>query len=180
MSLRGNIFLYQGEELGLTQAKIAFEDLRDPEAIANWPLTQGRDGARTPMPWVEKAPHAGFSIAKPWLPIPDEHVRRAISVQNVQADLVLMRTRELLELRRSYSALRTGRFKPLMLPFPLLGFERRDATMRVRCLFNLSATVISSKAFVDGECLFSCGDTNHSSGTLGPWAACIMVMAARR
>ena len=49
--LRGNIFIYQGEELGLPQAHVPFEQLKDPEAIANWPLTLGRDGARTPIPW---------------------------------------------------------------------------------------------------------------------------------
>ena len=177
MCLRGNIFLYQGEELGLPQAKIAFEDLRDPEAIANWPLTQGRDGARTPMPWAENAPHAGFSIAKPWLPIPGDHAKRAVSMQNNEADSVLMRTRELLELRRSNSALRTGCFEPLALPPPLLGFERVSNEMRVRCLFNLGSQRVSSDAFVDGECLFSCGDVNHSTGVLGPWASCIMVAA---
>jgi alpha-glucosidase len=177
MCLRGNIFLYQGEELGLPQAKIAFEDLRDPEAIANWPLTQGRDGARTPMPWAENAPHAGFSIAKPWLPIPGDHAKRAVSMQNNEADSILMRTRELLELRRSNSALRTGRFEPLALPPPLLGFERVSTEMRVRCLFNLGSQRVSSDAFVDGECLFSCGDVNHSTGALGPWASCIMVAA---
>ena len=177
MSLRGNVFLYQGEELGLTQANIAFEDLRDPEAIANWPLTQGRDGARTPMPWVDKAPHAGFSVAKSWLPVPDEHARRAVSVQNREADSVLMRTRELLELRRSNSALRTGRFEPLALPSPLLGFDRVSNQMRVRCQFNLSAQTLTSNAFVEGECLFSCGDVNRQTGVLGPWACCISVAA---
>ena len=59
-SLRGNIFLYQGEELGLTQVDIAFEDLLDPEAIANWPMTLSRDGARTPLPWIGSAPDQGF------------------------------------------------------------------------------------------------------------------------
>ena len=48
MCLRGNVILYQGEELGLPQAHVPFEHLQDPEAIANWPQTLGRDGARTP------------------------------------------------------------------------------------------------------------------------------------
>ena len=61
MCLRGNVFVYQGEELGLPQAEVPFERLVDPEAIANWPQTLGRDGARTPMPWVASAPNAGFS-----------------------------------------------------------------------------------------------------------------------
>lgn len=177
MSLRGNIFLYQGEELGLTQANIAFEDLQDPEAIANWPLTQGRDGARTPMPWVDKAPNAGFSVAKPWLPVPEEHARRAVSVQNREADSVLMRTRELLELRRSNSALKSGYFEPLALPSPLLGFDRVSKQMRVRCQFNLSSQTMTSKAFVEGECLFSSGDVNRQTGVMGPWACCISVAA---
>jgi len=176
MTLRGNIFLYQGEELGLTQAKIAFEDLRDPEAIANWPLTQGRDGARTPMPWNEKAPHAGFSPVKPWLPIPEEHVERAVSVQNAEADSVLMRARELIELRRSNAALRIGSFRPLSLSPPLLGFERQLGRMRVRCLFNLSAQASACDAKLDGECLFSCGNVDRSAGMLGPWAACILLV----
>ena len=60
MCLRGNVFLYQGEELGLPQADVPFERLRDPEAIANWPETQGRDGARTPMPWRSDAPQRGL------------------------------------------------------------------------------------------------------------------------
>ncbi|HEX4027433.1 MAG TPA: alpha-glucosidase [Rhizomicrobium sp.] len=174
MSLRGNVFLYQGEELGLTQAKIAFEDLRDPEAIANWPLTQGRDGARTPMPWIETAPHAGFSPVKPWLPIPADHVRRAVSVQNMAADSVLMRTRELIELRRSNPALRAGSFRPLSLPPPLLGFDREDGRTRARCLFNLSAQALRCGAFLDGECLFSCGEVDHARQVLGPWAGCIL------
>jgi alpha-glucosidase len=174
MSLRGNIFLYQGEELGLPQAKIAFADLRDPEAIANWPLTQGRDGARTPMPWIKDAVHAGFSTAKPWLPIPDEHVARAVSVQNAQADSVLMRTRELIELRHSNPALRIGGFEPLALAPPLLGFDRRDGQRRVRCLFNLSAQTLRCGAFLDGACLFSCGNVDRAAGVLGPWAGCIL------
>jgi alpha-glucosidase len=176
MSLRGNVFLYQGEELGLTQAKIAFEDLRDPEAIANWPLTQGRDGARTPMPWNDKALHAGFSPAKPWLPIPDEHLLRAVSVQDGEADSVLMRARELIELRRSNPALRIGNFKPLSLASPLLGFERQCGKMRMRCVFNLSGQAQACDASLDGECLFSCGEVDHSGQTLGPWAGCIIVI----
>ena len=176
MSLRGNVFLYQGEELGLTQAKIAFEDLRDPEAIANWPLTQGRDGARTPMPWNDKALHAGFSPAKPWLPIPDEHLLRAVSVQDGEADSVLMRARELIELRRSNLALRIGNFKPLSLASPLLGFERECSKMRMRCVFNLSGQTQACDASLGGECLFSCGEVDHSGQTLGPWAGCIIVI----
>ena len=139
MCLRGNVFLYQGEELGLTQATIPFDRLRDPEAIANWPLTQGRDGARTPMPWSSAAPHAGFSSVEPWLPIPDDHLACAVSEQNGVAGSVLTIAREVMELRRSSSALRTGSFQPLDLPAPLLGFDRVSGPDRLRCVFNLDS-----------------------------------------
>ncbi len=64
-ALRGNIFLYQGQELGLLQDDIPFHLLKDPEAIANWPLTLSRDGVRTPMPWDHTAPHGGFTAGTP-------------------------------------------------------------------------------------------------------------------
>ena len=81
--LRGNIFLYYGEELGLPQVDIPFADLKDPEAIANWPRTLSRDGARTPMPWNDAGPYLGFGDAKPWLPVGEAH--RALSVARAWA-----------------------------------------------------------------------------------------------
>ena len=44
VSLKGPVCLYQGEELGLTEAALAFEDLRDPYGIRFWPAFKGRDG----------------------------------------------------------------------------------------------------------------------------------------
>jgi alpha-glucosidase len=137
LCLRGNVFLYQGEELGLSQAQIPFEKLRDPEAIANWPLTQGRDGARTPMPWSDRQPHGGFSTAEPWLPLPPEHLTHAVSVQDADSDSILALSRRLVALRRQTPALRVGDFLPLALKTPLLGFERLMGEQRVRCVFNL-------------------------------------------
>ena len=52
MCLRGSVCLYQGEELGLPEAELAFEDLQDPYGIEFWPEFKGRDGCRTPMVWV--------------------------------------------------------------------------------------------------------------------------------
>jgi alpha-glucosidase len=172
LCLRGNVFIYQGEELGLSQASIPFERLRDPEAIANWPLTLGRDGARTPMPWSSDAPNAGFSKVEPWLPIPDDHVRRAVSGQNGDAASVLSVARALIELRRSSTALRIGSFRPMTLTPPLLGFERSSSQGNIRCLFNLGKT--EGKTPIEGRVLFSCGDVDQASGSLGPLAACIL------
>lgn len=177
MCLRGNVFLYQGEELGLTQAEIPFERLRDPEAIANWPLTLGRDGARTPMPWENKSPYAGFSTAEPWLPIPPDHIASAVSEQDGQADSVLTIARELIALRRSSPILRGGAFQPVELPPPLLAFDRVGETGgRLRCIFNLTDKVQDCALLASGALLFASGSVDQGAKSLGSLAACILEM----
>ncbi len=140
ISLRGNIFVYQGEELGLTQAEIAFADLRDPEAIANWPLTLGRDGARTPMPWSSTAPNAGFSNAKPWLPIPDAHRALAVERQTGDDASQLALTRTLIRLRARHDALTMGTATVLEADDSVLALERSFGRERLVCVFNLGRT----------------------------------------
>ncbi|MBB4098739.1 alpha-amylase family glycosyl hydrolase [Sphingomonas kyeonggiensis] len=139
-ALRGNIFLYYGEELGLDQVEIAFEDLQDPEAIANWPRTLSRDGARTPMPWEAQAPQLGFTSGKPWLPVGPNHATLAIDVQNADAGSLLAWTRQVLALRNGSPALRTGDIAFLDAPADLLAFEREGEGERLLCLFNLGDT----------------------------------------
>jgi len=136
LTLRGNVFLYQGEELGLPQAQIAFEDLRDPEAFTNWPLTLGRDGARTPMPWLAAAPQAGFTNGKPWLPLGAGHAALAVETQQHDPHSSLNLTRRLLGFRRRHAALRTGTLRFLDVREPLLAFERGTGSERLLCLFN--------------------------------------------
>ena len=149
-SLRGNIFLYQGEELGLPQATLLFDDLRDPEAIANWPLTLGRDGARTPMPWSQRRPHAGFSTSKPWLPVPREHV--ALSVESQESDRfsTLNLARRLIAVRRQIPALRHGELRILDASSTQLMFERRLLAQRILCVFNFHVEATVSPALPGG------------------------------
>jgi alpha-glucosidase len=142
LSLRGNIFLYQGEELGLPQAELAFDQLRDPEAIANWPLTRGRDGARTPIPWRAEALNAGFSRGQPWLPIGAGHADLAVDLQERNADSQLALTRRLIALRQASAALRLGAIVPLVETADVLAFERVHGTERLLCLFNLGHTSV--------------------------------------
>jgi len=136
-SLRGNVIVYQGEELGLPQADVPFERLQDPEALVNWPHTLGRDGARTPMPWRAAAPHAGFSSAEPWLPVDPAHYPLAVDVQEDNPDSALAFARQVLRLRRNSPALRTGSISFQNTPEPMLVFERRDGGERLLCAFNL-------------------------------------------
>ncbi|MDQ8756788.1 alpha-amylase family glycosyl hydrolase [Sphingosinicella sp. LHD-64] len=137
VALRGNIFLYQGEELGLPQAEVPFDRLQDPEAIANWPETHGRDGARTPMPWRAGEAHAGFSIVEPWLPIDAAHVARAVDRQEADPGSMLHFARRIIALRKQEPALRTGIAHMLDVPAPLVAFDRGAGDDRLLCVFNL-------------------------------------------
>ncbi|MCW3848531.1 alpha-amylase family glycosyl hydrolase [Sphingomonas sp. LB-2] len=147
LCLRGNPFLYQGEELGLTQVEIGFEDLQDPEAIATWPLTLGRDGARTPMPWVAEAPNAGFSTGKPWLPLGADHPAMAVDRQQGDAESMLNLTRRLIALRKARPELVTGPLVVTRADDAVLVFERGG----LRCAFNLGAEPVAWDG--DGEIL---------------------------
>ena len=137
-ALRGNIFVYQGEELGLQQGEVSFERLQDPEAINNWPQTLGRDGARTPMPWRKSAPNAGFSTTEPWLPIDERHIPCAIDQQTGDEKSVLNFVRQVLQLRKSSKALRIGDLTFLPSPEGVIAFERLHETEKILCVFNVS------------------------------------------
>ncbi|MCP1470245.1 alpha-glucosidase [Sphingobium sp. OAS761] len=139
IALRGNAILYQGEELGLTQVDIPYERLQDPEAIANWPLTLSRDGARTPLPWVIDAAQAGFSNVEPWLPHGEENIARAVDAQESDPASLLHFTRAMLALRRDNPALRHGRLDVLVADDQCLLFRRRADGQSLLCLFNLTS-----------------------------------------
>jgi len=136
--LRGNIILYQGEELGLFQDVIPFEQLRDPEAIANWPLTLGRDGARTPMPWQADTPLGGFTTGTPWLPLSAQNLARGVDRQDGDTASLLEATRRILALRRTTPALRLGRIENIAAEGAMLAFDRVHQDQRLRCVFNLA------------------------------------------
>jgi alpha-glucosidase len=135
--MRGNIFIYQGEELGLPQAQIAFEQLRDPEAIANWPLTLGRDGARTPIPWASDALHPAKAQVPQWLPIAPEHLALAVDCQENDPDSQLAYTRRVLALRNRNEALVSGAIQVLEASDAILAFERKTREQQLLCVFNL-------------------------------------------
>ncbi len=174
LCLRGNIFLYQGEELGLTQVDIAFEDLQDPEAIANWPQTLSRDGARTPMPWKAKGKYGGFSSTKPWLPLGPDHAVLAVDKEEADKGSLLHLTRALLAFRKAQPALKWGAIRFRRAGEALLIFERRVGDERLVCLFNLGTEPCDWPKGIpaDGEALFSVGGAGK--GALPGYSGCVI------
>ena len=137
-TLRGNIFLYYGEELGLTQVEIGYADLQDPEAISNWPLTLSRDGARTPMPWRHDAHALGFTSGRPWLPVGPDHARLAVDVQVADPRSTLAFARAALALRKAHDALLLGGMRIVEASDTLLVFERSHGGEHMLCAFNFA------------------------------------------
>ncbi len=139
-SLRGSVCMYQGEELGLGEASVAFEDLQDPYGITFWPNFKGRDGCRTPMPWEQAdSPHAGFSDVKPWLPVDDAHKQQSVAVQTNDSNSILNAYREFMAWRKSQTVLLEGDIEFIETPEPVLAFYRTLGPQKMLCIFNLNS-----------------------------------------
>lgn len=142
MSLRGSPCIYQGDELGLPEADIAFEDLQDPYGITMWPEFKGRDGCRTPMPWVSQSADLGFSsvpaAAKPWLPVAATHVPLAADVQERDSASLLHFYRQLLRWRKTRPSLLSGSLQVLEAHPQVLAYVRQLEGETTLCVFNFS------------------------------------------
>ena len=145
-SLRGSVCWYQGDELALLDAEIPFEQLQDPRGIAFWPEDKGRDGCRTPMPWDYDQPAAGFSAGKavkPWLPIPAQHVRHAVSSLETKPESALHFVRAFLQWRRQDPSLVAGEIQFLTGTDEVLALVRSPRSGEVGatwlCIFNFAS-----------------------------------------
>jgi alpha-glucosidase len=100
LGLPGQVFLYQGDELGLEEVTLPDDQRQDPVFLHTKGRQAGRDGCRVPMPWHRGRPNAGFSTAPPWLPMPEGWDRYAVDVQLGSGTSMLGFYRQALELRR--------------------------------------------------------------------------------
>ena len=137
MTLRGSVCLYQGEELGLTEAVLDFDDLQDPYGIRFWPTFKGRDGCRTPMVWSHDEPNAGFSEGKPWLPVPYEHLTSAADLQAGRDGSILDHYRDMLAFRRRHQAFAKGAIRFIDAPEGILMFTRSHRGQEVLVIINM-------------------------------------------
>lgn len=183
MSLRGSICLYQGEELGLTEAYVAFEDLQDPYGKRFWPKFKGRDGCRTPIPWVQDNAVGGFSEGRPWLPMAVEHLQKAVAVQDGTAESTLAFYRAMLAFRRAHPALVKGDLTIVASDPAGLSFLRSHEGEEMLCAFNLSgeARVLDfpeGNWAVDRAAPFTIVTTGRGV-ELPPYQACFAVRSDR-
>ena len=137
--LRGSYCVYQGEELGLDQSELEFDQLVDPYGIAFWPNYKGRDGCRTPMPWESSQDQGGFSTQQPWLPLDKAHLDAAVDTQETDKHSTLNVFRDSVRLRKRSKAIRYGDISFYDAPEDTLLFERVYNNERIVVGVNLSA-----------------------------------------
>ncbi|WP_159978300.1 MULTISPECIES: alpha-amylase family glycosyl hydrolase [unclassified Novosphingobium] len=173
LSLRGNPILFQGEELGLLQDEIPFEQLRDPEAIANWPLTLSRDGVRTPLPWATQDEHGGFTSgsngATPWLPLSAQNLERAVDRQEADPASLLNLTRHLLHLRSDSAPLRRGSCDVLVADETRLVLRRIAEGKSVLAAFNMGADAAAWPTEIAASGRVLAAVNGADPGTLPAW-----------
>jgi alpha-glucosidase len=176
VSLKGTTLIYQGEELGLPQASLTRDQLRDPVGDLYWPYAGGRDGARTPMPWDSAEPNLGFTRGAPWLPLAKEHQGLSVAAQEADEDSALAFSRAMIALRQGSAAMRLGELAFIDAPEPVLALVRAHEGKRIACVFNLADTpgFPTIPALEGAELLpVRAGDAELRGGSLGlsPYAA---------
>ena len=135
--------MYYGEEIGMrTTPPARVEDVRDPIGKLGWPEEKGRDGERTPMQW-DNSKNAGFSTSDdPWLHVPPSAKEVNVAVESGKADSMLNFYKKLIELRRTDSALRDGKYIAVNTGDPnVLSYLRKNAAGEaVLVALNMSAS----------------------------------------
>jgi alpha-glucosidase len=139
LSLKGSVCIYQGEELGLPETDLLFEELTDPRGIRFWPEDKGRDGCRTPIPWDEGEAPNGFTSGTPWLPVKAAQSVLNVASQQVDEASMLAFYRQALAFRRGHDALIDGDIEFLRTAEPVLAFRRTAESGDMVVVFNLSA-----------------------------------------
>jgi alpha-glucosidase len=124
LTLRGTPTLYYGDEIGMVDVAIPPDRVQDPVERRLPGLGLGRDPERTPMQWSAQE-NAGFSAARPWLPVAPDYREVNVAVQSADGRSMLALYRRLIALRRAEPALEMGQLEMLPSESELLCYVRR-------------------------------------------------------
>lgn len=191
-TLRGTPFLYQGEELGMTNT--AWDDIAQYNDISShgqyeFALKEGcsreeamefvhawsRDNARTPMQWNDD-PCAGFTAGKPWLPVHEDYRKRNAAAEEKDPSSVLNWYWRLAALREQYAVLREGDYEPLMNERnDLIAYRRCTAHSQALILLNWTERQISYEIPDEKGMLPVLSTCEHQAGILQPYEAAVLI-----
>ncbi len=189
--LQGTPYIYQGEELGMTNAPYPVEELRDLESINayNEMVERGmsesdalaaihrmmRDNARTPMQWTD-GPHAGFTDGDPWMMVNPNYTEINAAAALADPDSVFYTYQKLIALRKAHRVFVEGDFT-LLCPEDeqVFAYLRRGAGQEMLVAVNLSgrsAPFALPEAF-EGRAPLLATQGAPLAGALRPWEALI-------
>ncbi len=197
---RGTPYVYQGEELGMTNvAFAAVDDLRDIESLNHYAeavtggadpcevmaaiAVVGRDNARTPMQW-DSTRHAGFTCGEPWIAANPNYTTINAAAERADPGSVFHHYRQLIDLRHTVAAVALGDFTMLLEDHPrVYAFTRCHDDVELLVLGNFGAddvTVDMAVDMADAEVLIRSGGTGEAPRveadrvTLGCWEALVL------
>ena len=185
--LQGTPYIYQGEELGMTNIRLPLEDYvdveiknlyaeriaqgYDPAEVMESIYARGRDNARTPMQWTA-GKNAGFTTGTPWLPVNENHTSINAEAALSDPDSIFYYYQKLIALRKTHKVFREGRFT-LLLPEDEQRFVyRRDTDaehMLAVCNFSSDAATLDDISIPDHAQLLS--NYTHHTNSLQPYEA---------
>ncbi len=193
--MRGTPFVYQGDEIGMTNAGFdRIDQYRDVETLNLHRIelssgvseadflagaaANGRDNARTPMQWTD-GPQAGFTTGTPWIGVAANHDRINVATDTANPDGVFACHARLTRLRHNHPVIVTGDYVPYLRDHPQVwAYSRTLGNVRLSLIANLSGTAVSvdvpDALATHGTCLInSAGPRDELAGriTLGPWEA---------
>ncbi|WP_426712007.1 glycoside hydrolase family 13 protein [Cronobacter muytjensii] len=196
--MQGTPFIYQGQEIGMTNTRFASlddfddvsahnkaRDLRDQgmseEDIVEFLTRTGRDNSRTPMQW-DASPYAGFSTHEPWLKVNPNYEMINVESQQHDPHSVLNFYRQMIHLRKREPALIYGRYEPLLDDHEqIYAYGRTLGEERVVVLCNLSGKAAEWEAqalSLDGAtCLLANFSENPEGHRLKAWEARVYKLA---
>ena len=151
--MQGTPYIYQGEELGMTNVQYDIEDYKDCEIINMYHerlekgyskdeimksiYAKGRDNARTPMQWDDSA-NAGFTTGTPWIKVNDNYDKINAKSQVDDPDSIFSCYKKLVQLRKDYPVFVDGKFTLLLEDDEnIFAYSRKneEKTMIVVCNF---------------------------------------------
>lgn len=138
LTLRGTPTIYYGEELGMKDVPIPFNEVQDPQGLNMPDKNLSRDPARTPMQW-DSSNYAGFSDAKPWLRLSASYKRVNVEAEKNNHHSFLEYYRRLISLRQSEPSLMWGDYKRICTDHQAMAYLR-EAPGEKRFLIVLNLT----------------------------------------
>jgi alpha-glucosidase len=141
LTLPGTLTIYYGEEIGMTDALIRPENVRDPAERRQPGIGMGRDPERSPMTW-DCSERAGFTLGQPWLPLGADHQVVNVEVEEPDGASMLNLYCRLIALRRTHPTLVGGQLRSLTTLGNLLSFERVADNERLVIFLNFGQSPV--------------------------------------